>query len=299
MAEVPCAFHPDRLTAVSCSNCGRPICPADMTPAPVGYQCPVCTGRAREGASGAAAYRARSAVSARADRLPLARIIRRAGATQVLIAANVVVFLAMLATGQPTAGKTLIRFGAMYVPLPRSDWWRLLTVMFVHIGPLHLLFNMWALALFGPAIETRYGRARYLLLYAASGFLGSAFSLRFGPVPAIGAGASGAVFGILGAWIAFFFRHRNARGARDQLRSLFFLVGINFFIGLSVSHVDNWAHLGGLVGGFAAATALEQTGRLRGPAGRFAGVAGYAVVVALGLALVLTSARFATGFPRL
>jgi len=299
MAEVPCAFHPDRLTAVSCSNCGRPICPSDMTPAPIGYQCPICTGRAREGAAGAAAYRARSAVSARAERLPLARMIKRAGATQALIAANVAVFVAMLATGKPTATVTLIRFGATVSPLPRSQWWRLLTNMFVHIGPLHILFNMWALMLFGPAIETRYGRLRYLLLYLSAGFLGSAFSLHFGPVPAVGAGASGAVFGILGAWIAFFVRHRNVQGARDQLRSLFFLVGINFVIGVSSGgHIDNWAHVGGLVGGFVAATSLEQTGRRQGTAARAADLIGYAVVVALGLVLVLTSARFVS-VPRL
>src|SRR5437660_1141469 len=113
MPEVPCAFHPDRMTAVSCSNCGRPICPSDMIPAPVGYQCPVCTGRAREGTFGAASYRTRSAVSQRADRVPLVRMIRRAGMTQALIAANVGVFVAMLLTGRPTAPDVLLRFGAM------------------------------------------------------------------------------------------------------------------------------------------------------------------------------------------
>ena len=298
MPEVPCAFHPDRLTAVSCSNCGRPICPSDMIPAPVGYQCPVCTGRAREGAAGAASYRARAAVSLQADRLPLVRMIRRAGATQILIAANVGVFVAMLLTGRPTAGDVLYKFGAMPSPLPRSEWWRLLTAMFVHIGPLHLLFNMWALTLFGPSIEERYGRPRYLTLYFAAGFLGSALSLALGPVGSISAGASGAVFGILGAWIAFFVRHRAARGARDQLRALFFLVGINLFIGVSIGHIDNYAHLGGLAGGFIAATALEQSGRVRGVGGRLLGLAGYALVVAIGIALITASSRF-VGVPRL
>ena len=296
MAEVPCAFHPDRLTAVSCSNCGRPICPADMTPAPIGYQCPVCTGRAREGAGGAAAYRARSAVSAQADRLPLVRIIRQAGVTQALIAINVVVFLVMLVTGR---SNDLLRFGAMSNPLPRDEWWRLITAMFVHINTLHLLFNMWALTLFGPAIETRYGRLRYLLLYLTAGFIGNAVSLHFGPSPSVGAGASGAVFGVLGAWIAFFVRHRNARGARDQLKALFFLVGVNLFIGYAGGgHIDNLAHIGGLIGGFLAATSLEQTGRRQGAGARAADLIGYAVVVALGLVLVLSSARFGA-VPRL
>jgi len=290
MPEVPCAFHPDRLTAVSCANCSRPICPEDMIPAPVGYQCPVCTGRAREGAFGAASYRTRSTVSKQADRVPLVRMVRRAGVTQVLIAANVVVFLLMLLTGRPTDGDVLYRFGAMPSPLPKDEWWRLFTAMFVHVGPLHLLFNMWALMLFGPSIEERYGRLRYLALYFTAGFLGSAMSLTFSHIPSLSAGASGAVFGIFGAWIAFFVRHRRARGAREQLRSLFFLVGINLFIGISSGgRIDNFAHLGGLAGGFVIATALEQSARVRGATRALVASAGFVAVVIAGIVAIAAS----------
>src|SRR5207249_1033007 len=219
--------------------------------------------------------------------------------TQALIAANVAVFIAMLATGHPTAGNILYRFGAMPAPLLRSQWWRLITAMFVHIGPVHLLFNMWALMLFGPAIEERYGRLRFLALYLVAGFVGSAVSLAFSHGVGLSAGASGGVFGVLGAWIAFFVRHRSARGARDQLRALFFLVGINLFIGVSIGHIDNYAHLGGLAGGFIAATALEQSGRVRGVGGRLLGLAGYALVVAVGIGLITTSSRFVGLTPRL
>ena len=297
MPEVPCAFHPDRLTAVSCSNCGRPICPSDMTPAPVGYQCPICTGRAREGALGAASYRTRSAVGRQADRVPLVRLLRRSGVTQALIAANVAVFVAMLVTRRPTANDVLLDFGALYAPLPRSEWWRLITAMFVHIGPLHLLFNMYALGIFGPAIESRYGRARFLAMYFSAGFLGSAASLLFTSGNNVRAGASGAVFGILGAWIAFFVRHRNARGASDQLRSLFFLVGINLFIGVSLGgRIDNFAHLGGLVGGFVTGMALEQSVRRRRPAEQqMIAVGGYALVIAGGVVALMASGRFVSG----
>jgi membrane associated rhomboid family serine protease len=288
MPEVPCAFHPDRLTAVSCSNCGRPICPADMIPAPVGYQCPVCTGRAREGSFGAASYRTREAVSQRVDRLPMARLIRRAGATQTLLALNVAAFVAMLFTIRqlaPTGGHP---YGAMPPVFPKSEWWRLFTAMFVHFGPVHLLFNMWALMIFGPAIEGRYGKARFFALYFAAGLLADGFSLSFGRL-GIRAGASGAVFGILGAWIAFFVRHRKARGASDQLRSLFFLVGINLFLGYTVVNVDNWAHIGGLVGGFVAGMGLEQWGKRRGRLGLVIGAGAYLAVVIAAIALVSSS----------
>jgi membrane associated rhomboid family serine protease len=289
MPEVPCAFHPDRLTAVSCSNCARPICPEDMIPAPVGYQCPVCTGRAGEGAFGAASYRARSTMSKQADRVPLVRMIRRAGVTQVLIAVNVVVFVLMLLTGHPTSGDVLYRFGAMSSPLPKDEWWRLFTAMFVHIGTFHLLVNMWALMLFGPSIEERYGRFRFLALYVTAGFMGNAMSLLL--VPGLSAGASGAVFGILGAWIGFFVRHRQARGARQQLQSLFFLVGINLFIGFSGfgGRINNVAHLGGLAGGFIVATALEQSARVRASARALVALAGFAGVLIAGIVAIAAS----------
>ena len=296
MPEVPCAFHPDRLTGVSCSNCGRPICPSDMTPAPVGYQCPICTGRAREGSFGAASYRTRSAVGRRVDRVPLVRLLRRAGATQAIIAANVAIFIAMLTRGSWNDPRVLLDFGALFSPLPRAEWWRLITAMFVHIGPLHLLFNMYALAIFGPAIESRYGRARFLAMYLCAGFLGSAASLLFTSGGGVRAGASGGVFGILGAWIAFFVRHRSARGAREQLRSLFFLVAINLFIGVSVGHIDNFAHLGGLAGGFVTGTALEQSARRRSPGERqLVALAGYALVIAGGVVALMASGRFVAG----
>ena len=262
-----------------------------MIPAPIGYQCPVCTGRAREGSFGAASYRARSTVSKQADRVPFVRMIRRSGVTQVLMAANVVIFLLMFLTGRPTAFDVLYRFGAMPSPLPKDEWWRLFTAMFVHIGVLHLLLNMWALMLFGPSIEERYGRLRFLALYVTAGFMGNAMSLLLTHSPSLSAGASGAVFGILGAWIAFFVRHRKARGARQQLQSLFFLVGINLFFGFSGvgGSINNIAHLGGLAGGFIVATALEQSARVRGAGRAIVALAGFAFVVIAGIVGIAAS----------
>lgn len=187
-------------------------------------------------------------------------IMRGASVTQAVIAVNVVVLLLMYATGKPTDSGTLVRFGALISPLPKHEWWRMITAMFVHIGILHLVFNVWALMLFGPALEQRYGRARFTVVYLVSGIEGSAFSLAFTHAP-LAAGASGAVFGILGAWLAFFVRHRNVPALRGQLRSVLFLIGINLFFGAATRGVDNFAHLGGLLAGFAAGAALEWSNR--------------------------------------
>lgn len=260
-----------------------------MTPAPVGYQCPICTGRMRENAGAVArtTYRTTSEVSRRADRVPLVRIVRGASVTQAVIAINVVVILLMLATGQPTSGRTLLRFGALPPVLPKEQWWRMLTAMFVHIGLIHLLFNTWALMLFGPALEQRYGRVRFLGLYLASGFLGSAFSLAF-TAGGFRAGASGAVFGIMGAWLAFFLWHRSVPSLRGQLRSMLFLVGINIAFSVTFPGIDTWAHIGGLAGGFVIGVTLEWAAeRLRGSARRFAwlGALGVTLIASYVLAL--------------
>lgn len=266
-----------------------------MIEAPVGYQCPVCTGRAREGAAGAASYRTRSAVQRQADKFPLVRIISGAGVTQALIAINVALFVALLAAGGWEDSDNLIRFGALRVPLRASEWWRLFTAMFVHIGAFHLLFNMYALFLFGPAVEARYGRFRFLVLYLSAGFLGSAMSVALTSGFGVRAGASGGVFGILGCWIAFYVRHRDLQGSRDQLRSLFFLVGINLFFGFSIGGIDNFAHLGGLVGGFVAGSGLEKWSRSRGDTGRLAALVGFALVIGAGVFALIASGNVVSG----
>ena len=282
MSEQPCAFHPDRLTGVRCARCERPICPDDMIDAPVGVQCPICAGRMREGALGERSYRVRT----RLERTRTGRQIQGLDVSRVLLGANIAVFLLMLASGRPQATSTLVRFGALLHPLPGSEWWRLFSSMFVHIGFLHLAFNCYALYAFGPPIEARHGKVRFLTLYLGAGLLGGAASLAFTGAQ-ISAGASGAVFGILGAWIAFFLPHRRARGAAAQLQSLFMLIGINLVLGFSIGGIDNWAHLGGLAGGFVIGSGLEFAGkRPRGPAS-LAGAAGYVVVLVTALVLIV------------
>jgi len=252
-----------------------------MIPAAVGNQCPVCAGRMREGPLGQTAYRLRN----KAETVPVLRRVSGQRLTGLIVGINVVVFVLMLATGEPQSQRTLVRFGALVRPLPEGEWWRIFSSMFVHIGLIHVGFNMFALAIFGPPIEERYGKGRFLALYFGSGLLGAAASLTFNAGFGIAAGASGAVFGILGAWIAFFVRHRDLSGARQQLNSLLMLVGINLMLGL-VGPIDNFAHLGGLVGGFVMGTVLEVSAKMRD--GRVvAAVAALVFVAAVSAALIV------------
>jgi membrane associated rhomboid family serine protease len=284
MSEQPCAFHPDRLTRVSCSRCERPICPDDMFPAPVGIHCPICAGKMREGALGQAGYRVR----ARAERMPGARLLANAQITTLIIAANVAVFVLMLQTGSPTSGRTLIRFGALVSPLPSNEWWRLITAMFVHIGFPHIAFNMFALFVFGGAIENRYGKLRFLFLYLGAGVLGSATSLALSHAE-LSAGASGAIFGIIGAGFAMALVNRRSPAMRAQLRSWGVLIAINVFIGIAQPGIDLRAHAGGFVGGVVIGTTLELAAKQRGGARVVLQVIGYLVTAMA--AYLLTAAH--------
>jgi rhomboid protease GluP len=255
-----------------------------MFPAHVGIHCPICAGKMREGPLGQTGYRVR----ARAERVPGARFLAGAQVTTLLIAANTVVFLLMVLTGSPTSDRTLRSFGALTNPLPASQWWRLITAMFVHIGIVHLAFNMFALFLFGGGIEQRYGKSRFLMLYFGAGVLGSATSLAYSNT-SLSAGASGAIFGIIGAGLAIAIWNRHRPEMRGQLRSWLFLIGFNVFIGIRTPGIDLRAHLGGLIGGFVIGSAFEVSVRLRGPARAALQIAGYTVVAVA--SYLLTSAH--------
>lgn len=181
--------------------------------------------------------------------------------TYVLIGINVLVFLAMTAFGllnglglngtQDT--RVLLIFGAQQNQLvARGDYYRLLTSMFIHIGIVHLAFNTWALYVIGLGLERLYGSVRYLLIYILSGLGGSLVSYLLAPVN-VSAGASGAIFGLIGAEIAFFYRHRKTFGqaSQQQLRSLLLIAGINLVFGFTFPGINNYAHIGGLIFGAA------------------------------------------------
>jgi rhomboid protease GluP len=129
-----------------------------------------------------------------------------------------------------------------------GELWRLFTPMFLHGSVLHIGFNMYALHLFGPGLERHFGHWRFLMLYFLAGFAGNVTSMMFSPFPSLG--SSTAIFGLLGAQGVFIYRNREIFGGfgRRALNSILMIAAINLIIGLNPG-IDNWGHMGGLVGG--------------------------------------------------
>lgn len=189
-------------------------------------------------------------------------VAERAFVWRWILATNLAWFGFMWISGvSPLAPENLERFGALHGPLVvAGEPWRLATCMFVHVGFVHLAFNMYALYVLGPAVERLYGNAGFALLYLLAGLGGSFASVLWRPADS-SAGASGAIFGLLGALLAFNLRHRRELPswmASAQTRSLLVLIGINVGIGLLVPMVDNAGHIGGLVLGYVAGRALGR-----------------------------------------
>ena len=187
-----------------------------------------------------------------------------------LLGINIVVWLAMTAAGGSTEGEVLLAFGAKYGPAILSgEYWRLFTSMFLHIGLMHLGFNSYALYALGPEVERFFGRGRFLVIYLLSGVLSSITSYLISSN--LAAGASGAIFGLVGALAAFYLHEREALGTlgRRRLNNLVSVVVVNLIIGFTVPNIDNAAHIGGLVVGVLIGWALSPEYQVvpSGPAG--------------------------------
>jgi membrane associated rhomboid family serine protease len=270
-----CYRHPDRETGLSCSECGRPICTECMTVAPVGLRCPEHSGRAVE-------HRvARAATTV--GRIGL--MSTHAMVTKVLIATNLAVYFVQLGMGAGVNGDSgwIFEHGALYGPLVQhGDWWRLITAAFLHHGPLHLAMNMLALWWFGGPVEMFLGRLRFVMLYLVAGRAGAAGALIASPT-AVTVGASGAIFGILGAALVLERQRMYVLGG-----SALTIIVINIVFTLAVPGISIGGHLGGLVGGAAGTLALSHLGK-RHPAYGRAGVLGIAGIVLVGVISVLVS----------
>ena len=235
-----CYRHPGRETYVSCSRCGRPACPDCLRSAAVGQHCVECV---REGS--------------RTVRRPAGnfggRLVSGAYVTWTLVALNVICYVAELIDQT-----TIVNDGALvghfqtgpasFVGVADGQWYRLLTNAFLHeppgdgIGILHILFNMWALIGVGPSLERSLGRVRFLTVYLVSALGGSVLYYLLAAPYASALGASGAIFGLFGAYFVV------ARKLRVDARGVIALIVIN--LAISFTGGIAWqAHVGGLIAG--------------------------------------------------
>jgi rhomboid protease GluP len=185
--------------------------------------------------------------------LPLERPV----ATYVLLAIVLVAFVIETLAGGSQQTEVLVRLGAKVTPLiAAGEYWRLFTSMFLHIGLVHLAFNGYALIVIGTELERLLGWGRFLILYLLSGLFGSLASYAFSVN--LSAGASGAIFGLIGGLAAFFLLHRQSLGTwgRRRLSNIAFLIVINLVFGFTRPGIDNLAHLGGLLSGLGLGWAL-------------------------------------------
>lgn len=189
----------------------------------------------------------------------------RTPVTYALIAANILIFAATLVAGAGwfrNTGAVQITWGSNFGPFTTDgEWWRLLTSLFLHFGVLHLLLNMWALASFGSMAERLYGRASYLLIYFTAGLCGSVASISWRP-EVNSAGASAAIFGILGALLAGQLRSRKLiprSVLRPLIASTLIFTGIALAAGMTSANIDNAAHVGGLAAGLLLGAILARS----------------------------------------
>jgi len=249
-----------------------------MKPASVGFQCPSCV---KEGSKST-----RSGRTAYGGQRPGNAAIT----SQVLIGINVLVWLSILATGgassnlvellglRPSGGALVTVNGTTFqVPagVAQGEYWQLLTSMFTHVSLTHIAFNMLALYVLGPQLEMAIGRSRFLAVYLLSGLAGSASVLWLSAPIGVTVGASGAIFGLMGALLVV------ALKVGGDVRGLLTWIGINFVLTVVVSHISWQGHLGGFVGGLLLGGVIVYAPRERRTLWQVAGIGVIAAIIAV------------------
>lgn len=186
------------------------------------------------------------------------KMLKENTATVILIAANVLVFIILAIIGNTQDVEFMYSHGAMsaYGAMAEREYWRFFTSMFLHFGPEHLLNNMLLLAVSSSYVEPELGHARFSLIYVVSGILGSIISCVYMIYKAsysVSAGASGAIFGIVGALLYIVLIHKGSFSG-IKLKGMILSVFLMLFLGITSTGVDNAAHIGGFVAGFLVAT---------------------------------------------
>ena len=288
-----CYRHPTRETYVRCNRCEKPICPDCMHSAAVGFQCPDCV------KAGNKTIRQRQTLFG-------GKVTGDEGvATRVIIGICVVVYLLQVSDTSITE-----RFADLPARWPSliddlgpagvasGEYYRLITAAFLHGSVIHIAFNMYALFAFGTQVENALGRVRYVALYLVAALGGSTLSYlfskvsgtEFGLTSSLSVGASGAVFGLFGAYYVI------AKRLRADTGQIVGLIAINLVLGFAIPQIDNWAHIGGLVTGLAITAAFAKVPR--GPRrGLIQGVAVASVAVALVGLVAFRTAALRDEFP--
>ncbi len=252
-----CYRHPSRETGVSCSSCGRPICPDCMTPTPVGMRCPECA----------------------AQRTRVHTMRSTTGEPRVTIAIIIACAVVFLATNGFSGGSgKLWADWVLFGPAVHfgHDYWRLVTSGFLHSGPIHILFNMYLLWLLGNLMEPSLGSGRFAALYFTALLWGAFGALVADPNVAT-VGASGAVFGLMGAAAV----EMRSRGINPFKTDIGLLIIFNLVLSFALSGISVGGHIGGLVGGALVGAAFVVSDRRRMPQ------LGYAACAVLSVAAVI------------
>jgi membrane associated rhomboid family serine protease len=263
-----CYRHPGRAASVLCAHCNRPICTDCMLAAPVGWQCPECakTGARRSRQVPAFTHSGPGRSGAVGSTNPTPIVI-------AIIAVNVVVFF-LEDFGRNASVVERFSMDPLLVHA-QSQYYRAFTAMWLHANFLHIFFNMIALLIVGPAVEVLLGKIRFVALYLIAGLGGSVGSYVLGPSLEYGLGASGAIMGVMAAYVVIGLRRRL------PVAPVVALIVVNFLIGFS-GNIDWRAHLGGLVTGGVLAWLYDYAGSQREYGrGLLVAVAGTVAVVAV------------------
>lgn len=267
-----CYRHADRETRLACSSCGRPVCVECVQSAAVGQKCPEC-----------------AVGDARASVITSRDLQRRARRSTPVTTAVMVLCIGVWVLGfvAPDVGEVLYQYGAQANGriAQLGEWYRLVTAAFLHSPATftHILFNMYALYVFGPQLERDVGSAPFAALYLSSALAGGALFYFLGSDVAVG--ASGAIFGLFGAWIAAALRNRRSPAGRAGLRQMLVLLAINMALPLLIPNIAWQAHMGGLAAGFLIALAwstpaLGRSSAIRAVVAAAVGAASLALVIA-------------------
>ena len=273
-----CFRHPGRETYVSCVRCGKPACPDCLRQAAVGQQCVECIRAGNRGT------RSLGGIFG-------GRPTRGAVVTWALVAINIVLYVVEwarpgIANDLEMIGLGPVRQGGPAVGVATGQWYRLITSAFLpppgvnNLGPLDIIFNVWALIIIGPALERTLGQARYLTVYLVSAVGGSVLYFYLAPAAQPALGASGAIFGLLGAWFVV------SKRLRLDSRWLVTIVALNLGFDLLLRSQIAWqAHVGGLLAGgvltaaFAYAPRRQRALLQAGATALVLGLAAVAVVI--------------------